>query len=467
MARLLGELAALWPSARITLLAADGSEAEHYAEPLLQQGIEVVCPPVDWERWFEERRFHYGVVIVSRQQNVSRFQGHLNQSQPQALRVFDTEAFTFLRLERLAELLPPGNERSDVRAEAAKARETEIRAVQESDLVFCVSEDEARFIAEVAPTKPTFVLTSCVEPVGEPPPFDERSDLVFFGGFLGGSASPNEDSLSYLVHQVLPLFWEEHPDVGLNVIGADMGDSVRALDGPRVRIVGFVEEPLEWLSRARLHVNPMRFGSGIKLKFLDSLAAGLPFITTTIGAEGIPLGDLRASLVADDPAGLAQLMGEPLHRSRRMGACPDAPARVGYEPVRSRQLPADADRGDGPHRRRPADEDLGRMKLRRVTDRITGRTELNQESRWEWSELKQRKQQLSDEFHASARTERLVQPIEPTKDHLGLSVADWIRHQVEAESYWFQKIELFPGFYSPGWQAPPKTSSRTSGCPTT
>ncbi len=310
MARLLGELAALWPSARITLLAADGSEAEHYAEPLLQQGIEVVCPPVDWERWFEERRFHYGVVIVSRQQNVSRFQGHLNQSQPQALRVFDTEAFTFLRLERLAELLPPGNERSDVRAEAAKARETEIRAVQESDLVFCVSEDEARFIAEVAPTKPTFVLTSCVEPVGEPPPFDERSDLVFFGGFLGGSASPNEDSLSYLVHQVLPLFWEEHPDVGLNVIGADMGDSVRALDGPRVRIVGFVEEPLEWLSRARLHVNPMRFGSGIKLKFLDSLAAGLPFITTTIGAEGIPLGDLRASLVADDPAGLAQLMGE-------------------------------------------------------------------------------------------------------------------------------------------------------------
>ncbi len=105
------------------------------------------------------------------------------------------------------------------------------------------------------------------------------------------------------------------------------------------------------------------------------------------------------------------------------------------------------------------------MKLRRVTDRITGRTELNQESRWEWSELKQRKQQLSDEFHASARTERLVQPIEPTKDHLGLSVADWIRHQVEAESYWFQKIELFPGFYSPGWQDPAKDKLPYFGLP--
>ena len=77
MSHLLGELATLWPSARITLAATDGQEAERYAEPLLRQGIEVVCPPVDWDDWFEERRFHYGVVIVSRQQNAERFDGYL------------------------------------------------------------------------------------------------------------------------------------------------------------------------------------------------------------------------------------------------------------------------------------------------------------------------------------------------------------------------------------------------------
>ena len=95
----------------------------------------------------------------------------------------------------------------------------------------------------------------------------------------------------------------------LNVIGADMGESVRALEGTRVRIVGYVEEPAEWLSSARLHVNPMRFGAGLKQKFLDSLAAGLPFVTTTVGAEGFPLGPARDSLVADDPAGLARAVG--------------------------------------------------------------------------------------------------------------------------------------------------------------
>ena len=195
-----------------------------------------------------------------------------------------------------------------MRAEAARAREAEIRAVQEANLVFCVADEEAELIAEIAPGQHAFVLTSIVEPLPAPPGFDERTDLVFFGGFLGGAASPNTDSLVYLINEVLPLFWESHPDVGLNVIGADMDESIRALDGPRVRIVGYVEDPAGWLSRARLHVNPMRFGAGVKLKFLDSMACGLPFVTTSIGAEGIPLGDLQPSLVADSPAGLARLM---------------------------------------------------------------------------------------------------------------------------------------------------------------
>jgi O-antigen biosynthesis protein len=308
MARLLAELAALWPSARITLAAADGKEAERYAVPLLSQGIEVVCPPVDWLDWFRERRFHYGVVIVSRWQNIERFDPFLRLTQPQALRVFDTEAFTFRRLERRAELLSEGRARRETQAEAVKARETELRAVQEADIVFCVSDEEARLIEEVSPGKPAFCLTSVIEPLDALPEFDERENLVFYGGFLAGAGSPNEDALLFLVHDVLPLFWEAQPDVVLNVIGADVTEAVRALESPLVRIVGYVDDPVPWLSRARLHVNPMRFGAGVKLKFLDSLGTGLPFVTTAVGAEGIPLGDLRPLLVAEDPRGLADAM---------------------------------------------------------------------------------------------------------------------------------------------------------------
>jgi GT2 family glycosyltransferase len=309
MARLLAELAALWPSARITFLAESGRDAERYAEPLLRQGIEVVCPPIDWAEWFDERRYHYGAVIVSRHPNVARFGGYLSATQPQALRIFDTEAFTFRRLERQAELFPPGRQREEVTRQALATRVAELRAVDQADVVFCVSAEEAGFVAEIEPAKPTFVLTSVVEPAPHPLGFEERTDLVFFGGFLAGSASPNADALAFLVSDVLPLIWQEHPEIRLSVIGADLPDELRTLESPRVRMVGYVEDPAEWLSRARLHVNPMRFGSGVKLKFLDSLGAGLPFVTTTVGAEGLPLGDVRGSTVADDAAGLARLVG--------------------------------------------------------------------------------------------------------------------------------------------------------------
>jgi O-antigen biosynthesis protein len=71
--------------------------------------------------------------------------------------------------------------------------------------------------------------------------------------------------------------------------------------------VGFVPDPLERLARARVHVHPLRLGAGIKLKLIDTMAAGLPFVTTPIGAEGLGLGDLEDVLVSENDEQLARL----------------------------------------------------------------------------------------------------------------------------------------------------------------
>jgi glycosyltransferase involved in cell wall biosynthesis len=62
-------------------------------------------------------------------------------------------------------------------------------------------------------------------------------------------------------------------------------------------------------------VHPLRYGAGIKLKLIDTMAAGLPFVTTRIGAEGLGLGDLEDLVVADDDRELARLALE-LYRDR-------------------------------------------------------------------------------------------------------------------------------------------------------
>ena len=72
---------------------------------------------------------------------------------------------------------------------------------------------------------------------------------------------------------------------------------------------------------------------------------------------------------------------------------------------------------------------------------------------YEWSELKERKRRLSEEYVRTSG-ERLASTVEPMPDHLDAAFVDWIRHQAEAEAYWFHKIELFPGYFSPGWSDP-------------
>jgi GT2 family glycosyltransferase len=306
MAKLLLQAASLWPKGRITLVAASADGAVEYARPLLEAGIEVVAPPVDWDDWFTSRAFHYSVVVVSRSSNAERFREHLRSTQPQAMRIFDAEALTFRRLDRQALLTDEPEQQGALRVLALAAAESEIRAVEEADLVFTVSEEERAFVQAVAPEKPVILLPSYVEPQDDPPGFDARHDVIFFGGFLGGSGSPNEDALLHLVREVMPLVWEAEPELKLRVIGADPTEAVIELQNEHVDVIGYVADPIEWLGEARVHVHPMRFGAGIKLKLLETMAAGLPFVTTRVGAEGLGLGDLGALLVNDEPVEIAR-----------------------------------------------------------------------------------------------------------------------------------------------------------------
>src|SRR6516225_11705554 len=75
-------------------------------------------------------------------------------------------------------------------------------------------------------------------------------------------------------------------------------------------------------------------------------------------------------------------------------------------------------------------------------------------SRYDWSELKELKRKRSAQFRAIAHTLPLTAPRQPLEGLVQKSAMEWIRHMVTAEPYWFQKIEIVPGFYSPGWSDP-------------
>ena len=71
-----------------------------------------------------------------------------------------------------------------------------------------------------------------------------------------------------------------------------------------------------------------------------------------------------------------------------------------------------------------------------------------------WNEEKRRKQAGSAAFRERAHAARLSPTIAPLPGAPDLPFADLVRHRMAAEPYWFQRLELLPGLFSPGWSDP-------------
>ncbi len=70
-------------------------------------------------------------------------------------------------------------------------------------------------------------------------------------------------------------------------------------------MIGFVEDIHEALERYAVFVCPILSGSGVRVKLLEAFAAGIPVVSTKIGAEGLASLDGEICGLADDPAGFA------------------------------------------------------------------------------------------------------------------------------------------------------------------
>lgn len=186
-------------------------------------------------------------------------------------------------------------------APIAALRAQEIAACEAADAVIVHSGAEAAILAAAAPAAEIHVLPWHVPLAPTPTPWAERRGVAFVGSY---GHAPNLDAAQMLLDAVMPLVWERAPGLPLVLAGSDMPAALAARASPRVETLGHVADLATVWNRVRLSAAPLRFGAGLKGKILSSLAAGIPCVTTAIGAEGIP-GETLAGCVAPDPRGLA------------------------------------------------------------------------------------------------------------------------------------------------------------------
>ena len=156
------------------------------------------------------------------------------------------------------------------------------------DLGVLVSESDKEHLQKICPHGKFLVVENGVDTNYFRPARDEveNNTLIWVGGFQDYS---NEHAMYSFLTDVYPLIKETHPAVRLQVIGGKVTPRLLQITtgDPSVRFEGYVEDPLPYMQRAAIFVNPLQSGGGTKLKILEAMAVGLGIVTTPMGCEGL------------------------------------------------------------------------------------------------------------------------------------------------------------------------------------
>jgi GT2 family glycosyltransferase/glycosyltransferase involved in cell wall biosynthesis len=146
----------------------------------------------------------------------------------------------------------------------------------------------------------------------------EPDTMLFLGSFRH---LPNQAALQWFVREVLPRVLALRPSARLVVVGSDPPPRY-GLSGPleAIELRGRVEDVREPLGRYAVFVCPILSGSGVRVKLLEAFAAGIPVVSTRLGAEGLARRDGEFCYLADDPETFARRVVEILEDPGRARA---------------------------------------------------------------------------------------------------------------------------------------------------
>jgi sugar transferase (PEP-CTERM/EpsH1 system associated) len=201
-------------------------------------------------------------------------------------------------------------------------------ALERFDLVLAVSEADAATFRRLYPAVrrqyhvvPTGVDTDYFRP--RPADGDDRAEpgvprLVFTGSM---DWLPNEDGMLYFCREVLPYIRRVAPDVRLSIVGRAPTPAVRRLaEDSRIEVTGRVDDVRPHVAGADVYIVPLRIGGGTRLKIFEAMAMGKAVVSTTVGAEGLPISHGRDILIADQPerfaAAVVRLLRDAEERGR-------------------------------------------------------------------------------------------------------------------------------------------------------
>ena len=276
---------------KVVFLGDNFYKHEPYTSDLQDIGIEVLYGQQiasSYENWFKENGNYFHSIYLLRPHISKKYIDLIKKYAKQPKLIYNGTDFHFLRLEREYELTKD----KKILLEAKKIKEMEYKIFNAVDLVITISEYEKEFFQKTFVNKeieviPTFIYDEEF-PLTKNNCFIDRKGLIFVGGF---SHTPNYVGIKWFLENMWNDVKEKMPDIELYIVGSKTPEDIKLYEqkDTNIHVLGFLsdEDLNELYNKIRVVIAPLTFGAGVKGKIIESIANGLPVVTTPVGAEGI------------------------------------------------------------------------------------------------------------------------------------------------------------------------------------
>lgn len=242
------------------------------------------------------------IVIYDRFMIEEQFGWRIQNLFPEAVTILDTEDLHFLRKRRKSDVeRKKGTKKND------ELELREIASIYRSDLSLIISQYEMDVLSEMGIPTDILLYLPFMEDrtiAKDFNSFENRTKFLTIGSFIH---APNLDSVVYLKEKIWPLIRKKLPSAEIDIYGSYPNNKVEQLNNivDGFYIKGRAEDALEVMSKAKVCLAPLRFGAGLKGKFIDAMRVGTPVITTSVGIEGMGGYNTWPGFFADTPEEIA------------------------------------------------------------------------------------------------------------------------------------------------------------------